>query len=188
MRLSKWLEEKDAFTSVVCEPKHDTISKEEFNIFIPAIASRVDLKTASKPDQESLELLLRFIKEVWASGNEIYYSYIMKWLSLAVQSEKTGTALVLLSEQGTGKGTLVEFISRYVLGQHQTHETAGISSITGRFNDCLEGKSLVVIDEMASTKDEFRSNWEKMKKYITDSTITVEPKGLPQYKIKNFAN
>ena len=41
---------------------------------------------------------------------------------------------------------------------------------------------------MSSTKDEFKSNFDKIKSYITDPTILIEPKGVDPYKIKNISN
>ena len=41
---------------------------------------------------------------------------------------------------------------------------------------------------MCSSKDEFRSNFDKIKPIITDATITIEPKGVNKYQIDNIAN
>ncbi len=76
----------------------------------------------------------------------------------------------MVSGQGTGKGTLIEFME-LVLRSVNVVSVAGIENILGSFNAILQGKRLVNINEMSSTKDEFRSNFDKMKSYITDPTI-----------------
>jgi hypothetical protein len=76
----------------------------------------------------------------------------------------------------------------WVLQEINIVSTTGIQSITGRFNTLLQGKRLVNINEMSSTKDEFKANFDKIKSYITDPTVMIEPKGVNPYKIKNVSN
>ncbi len=51
-----------------------------------------------------------------------------------------------------------------------------------------QGKRLVNINEMSSTKDEFKANFDTMKSYITEPTVKIEPKGVDSYTIKNISN
>jgi len=76
----------------------------------------------------------------------------------------------------------------YVLRAVNIVSVVGIEKVTGRFNTILQGKRLVNINEMSSTKEEFRSNFDKIKSYITDPTIMIEPKGVNPYTIKNISN
>lgn len=41
---------------------------------------------------------------------------------------------------------------------------------------------------MSSTKDEFRSNFDKIKSLIKDAHAQIEPKGIAPYKIDNIGN
>jgi phage/plasmid-associated DNA primase len=41
---------------------------------------------------------------------------------------------------------------------------------------------------MASTRDEFRSNFDKLKPFITDPYLKIEPKGINPYTIDNIGN
>jgi phage/plasmid-associated DNA primase len=93
----------------------------------------------------------------------------------------------MFSGQGTGKGTLILFME-YVLRSVNIVSIAGLHSIAGRFNTLIIGKRLVNINEMSSTKEEFRSNFDTMKSYITEPTIKIEPKGVDAYTIKNISN
>ena len=93
----------------------------------------------------------------------------------------------MISDQGSGKGTFVEFME-LVLRSVNCVSVCGVNSITGRFNTVLQNKRLVVMNEICSNRDEFRSNFEKLKTYITDPTIMIEPKGVNPYKINNICN
>ena len=64
----------------------------------------------------------------------------------------------------------------------------GVGNVVGKFNTILQGKRLICINEMSSTKDEFRSNFDKMKSYITDPTLIIEPKGINSYSVDNIRN
>jgi phage/plasmid-associated DNA primase len=44
------------------------------------------------------------------------------------------------------------------------------------------------MNECASTRDEFRSSFDKLKSIITDPVIEIEPKGLNSYEAKNIGN
>ena len=93
----------------------------------------------------------------------------------------------MISGQGTGKSTLIEFME-LLLRAVNVASVAGVERITGRFNTVLQGKRLVNINEMSSTKEEFKRNFDTIKTYITDPTIEIEPKGVDSYKVNNISN
>ena len=111
-------------------------------------------KTDKKP--ESLKIILNFIKEVICSNEEKTYKKVLSWIAGLVTNLKSinKCALVLQSEPGCGKNTLTEFLS-FVLGQHCIYETQGIASIAQKFNAVIQGKRLIVVNELSSTKTEF---------------------------------
>jgi hypothetical protein len=67
-------------------------------------------------------------------------------------------------------------------------EAQGIQSITQKHNTAIQNKRLVVINEMSSTKDEFKSNFDKIKTYITDPVVMIEPKGINAFNVDNISN
>ena len=159
-------------------------SESNFNVWSGFQAKRVD-----RSESEGFKLMKSFIMEAWADNNQENYNYIISWFAGLV-TNLTGInkiALAMVSGQGTGKGTLIEFME-LVLRAANIISVAGIEKITGRFNTILQGKRLININEMSSTKDEFRSNFDKIKSYITDPTIMIEPKGVNAYSISNISN
>jgi len=112
----------------------------------------------------------------------------MSWLSVMVRTgDINGVALVLISEQGTGKGLVVNFL-RWILGNNNVAEIVGIASITQKHNTVLQNKRMTCVNEMSANRDEFRSNFDKIKAYITDPFITIEPKCVNPYVVDNIGN
>jgi phage/plasmid-associated DNA primase len=77
---------------------------------------------------------------------------------------------------------------KLILRQTNAADMVGIQSITQKHNTAIQGKRVVVINEMSSTRDEFKSNFDKIKSYITDPVISIEPKGVNPYSIDNIGN
>jgi len=163
----------------------DSCPENDFNLWGGFQAKRIDIPI----NCVGLETMKKFIKEVWADDNEEYYNYIISWLAGLVTNLKSINmrAIVAVSKQGCGKNTLMDFME-LILRRVNTLSVMGVDRITGKFNKILQGKRLVNINEMASTKEEFRSNFETMKGYITEPTLFIEPKGVDPYTIKNISN
>lgn len=173
---------KQAFGQIACELEN--CPEDEFNIWTGFQAKRVNCA-----ESDGLKLMKSFIMESWANNDIAVYNYIISWFAGLVTNLKgiNRVALAMISPPGTGKGTLVDFMD-LVLRSVNCVSVTGITSITNKFNTILQGRRLVNINEMSSTKDEFKSNFDKIKSYITDPTIVIEPKGVNPYKIKNISN
>ena len=132
---------------------------------------------------------MNFIKEVVASDDEEVFKLVLSWTAGLVTNLKSinKTALVLQSLPGTGKNTFTEFL-RFVLGQHCIYEATGVGSIAQKHNSIIQGKRLIVVNELSSTRAEFHSQFDKIKSYITDKTVIIEPKNVNQYSIENIGN
>jgi len=183
MKFEDYLCSMDSFSEVVC--LLDRSPSDKFNIWSGFKAIRVNV-----PESDGFKLLKSFILETWANGNVSYYNYIVSWFAGLV-TNLTGinkVALAMVSGQGTGKNTLFDFMGEFILGSNNTVSVTGISSITGTFNANLQNKRLININEMSSTKDEFKSNFDKIKGFITDTTIQITPKGIDSYTMSNIGN
>jgi hypothetical protein len=181
--LEDYLCVKPSFGQIACELEN--CPDDDFNLWTGFQAKRV----ATDVGSEGFKLIKSFILETWANNNEEYYNYIISWFAGLVCNlgSINKVALDMISGQGTGKGTLIEFMG-WVLREVNIVSTTGIQSITGRFNTILQGKRLVNINEMSATKEEFKSNFDKIKSYITDPKVMIEPKGVNPYSIKNISN
>ena len=121
-------------------------SDQDFNCWTGFQAKRV-----TKPASEALELMKRFLFETWASSDETAYAYIVSWFAGLV-TNLTGinrVALVMVSLQGAGKGTFLEFMA-LVLRATNMCSLSGIESVTRKFNKILQGKRLINVNELST--------------------------------------
>lgn len=139
---------------------------------------------------EGLELIKQFIFEVFASENQTLYNYLISWIAGLFRSTGINEiALVVLSNQGSGKDTLFSFITNMMMAGTFT-ECSGIDSITDKHNTFITNKRLIAIDEVSSTegKDGFRGRFDKLKNMITQPHIMINPKGVDAFTIPNISN
>ena len=174
----------NSFSEVRCILDYDSCPLDSFNVW-SGFQSRICLTTEPS---EGFKLMCSSIMEIWANDNVDHYNYIISWLAGLVNVKIINKiALLMISPQGCGKGTLIEFLE-YILRKINIVSMVGVGNVVGKFNTILQGKRLICINEMSSTKDEFRSNFDKMKSYITDPTLIIEPKGINSYSVDNISN
>lgn len=137
-------------------------------------------------NMELVQPLLDHIWRIWSRERQGVYDYIIKWLAWLVKgTRKPGTALVFLGEQGSGKGTIANFMAEKVIGKEIARVIQGSDvnhQLLGRFNTD-EGKLLTVVDE---TPDLDPAVWGKLKAMITEAMVSQERKGRDAYMIKDW--
>lgn len=170
------------FADVVFNPIETR--REYFNTWTPMVADVV-----REPNMERLNPLLEFLETVICNGDERLYRYLISWVRhiCLFPHIRTETCLVFSSKQGTGKGSFVDFLSKYVFG-YKIARDVKFKELTGKFNEAVKNKVFISVDEIASTTEEFYSNFDNMKHLITAPKISIEPKGLASYMIDNLAN
>lgn len=89
-----------------------------------------------------------------------------------------------ISGEGSGKGTLFKLFEK-MLGSEKVFETTNPSrDVWGDFNGMMCNCFLVNLNEL-SKKDTMEAEG-KIKGLITDNSLAINQKGLPQYKIKSY--
>ena len=186
LKLSDYLDSKHGFCNYEC--KIFNPNPKNFNLWGGFQASEIlNRDYANSNHNKGLELLKTMIFETWAGGDVDSYNYIISWFKGLLVNDINRVALVLISEQGTGKGWLCGFL-RYIINNSNIAECCGIENVIQKHNTYIQNKRLVIVNEMASTKDEFRSNFDKIKPLITDLYLRIEPKGVNSYTIDNIGN
>jgi hypothetical protein len=184
--LYQYLRRQSGFSELEC--KLENADNRNFNIWGGFQSKIVENKEWSDKQKKGVGEMINFLFNTWANGNKSYLHYIISWFANIVKTGPiNGVALVVISEQGTGKGYFVAFM-RYILRNVNVCEVVGINSITQKHNTIMERKRLVCINEMSSTREEFKTNFDKIKVFITDPYITIEPKGVNSYQIENISN
>jgi len=177
------------FENVVSKLDHSTVHPRDFNIAGDFLCKLVDEKTY-EDNKEKLTTMTNFIKDVICDNNDELYKWVISWIYGLVDktNPKNKTALVMISEeQGLGKNTLIEFMQDYLLGKNFVSVKSDIPSITKSFNKFLIGKRLVSCNELSSTRDEFKANFNNLKEKITETRIDIEPKGYDPYNVDLLA-
>jgi hypothetical protein len=89
-----------------------------------------------------------------------------------------------ISKQGAGKGTLLKLFSR-MLGKSKVYETTTPSrDVWGNFNAIMTDTFLVNLNELS--KKETKDAEGQIKQLATDGELTINQKGVNQYKIKSY--
>jgi hypothetical protein len=130
---------------------------------------------AVEPAPGDCSLFLRFGEEVICGGDKQAWKILEQWLAQMFQrpNEKPGFMVVLVGDEGVGKGTFVHAIGE-LLGSHYF---GGLSSraLTDKFNGVLADKILGFIDECTLTGSATEQG--TIRQRITEKLIPLERKG-----------
>ena len=169
-----------SYRTLVCKPNYDN-NKHEFNMW-----AGYEAKLVENLDINKVQPMLDFIKEIWCNNDDKLYKYLLTWFYYLVikPDKRTLVALFVQStKHGCGKNTLTDFLREFVIGEVTSVEIEGLAPVTQKHNTILQGKTLVIINETSSTKDEFRNNFDKMKSFINGRKMTIEPKGREHMRL-----
>ena len=142
----------------------------------------------SKEQKKGVQMMLDFIKTVWASGDEEQYKYLISWISNMIHGNKNQMLLYAKSTtEGIGKSTLTEFLMDYVIGRNLSIQPSSDVITTGN-NNSLFGKLFVCFEELKSSKAEWAKMSSCLKEWITSDTISYSEKYMVSYTAKNINN
>lgn len=128
------------------------------------------------------------IKNVWCSGNETYYEYVMDWFAWVLQKpeRKIGVMMCVKSRQGTGKGIVLSVMDQIMNGSRQNGpyaQMSNVDSILGQWSYGIEGKTLVNFDEAYWGGNKKLEG--QVKNLITEPNQEIRKKHQAPYFIKN---
>jgi hypothetical protein len=153
-----------------------------FNMWTPFAMERV---TEFKYKPEALETILNHIK-ILCNHNNLVYDYFCKWIGQMLKHPevKSGVCPTLISQQGSGKGTLMYLLSQ-MMGTKKVFETTLPSrDVWGDFNGQMANSYLVNLNELS--KKETLLSEGQIKGLITDSNLTINNKGVQQFGITSY--
>ncbi len=136
-------------------------------------------------DLDVIDPVLEHVREVWCRGDAGVYQYVLRWFAHIVQrpemKESVGTALLIRGAPGSGKNIVFELIRKFLLLTHSVAYTQGVEKICQRFNSFMEGKLLLILDEVTAQKPDGSYDdkiVDALKSIITQLTAGVEKKFL----------
>lgn len=136
------------------------------------------------------EPIRKHIWEVYASKNEEYYDYFIKWLAHLIQkpSQRLNVAIILKSRQGAGKNIIMEFIMKEVIGKKYCLYVDKIDDLFSKFNSRLANKILTLCDETRTTEKGRFEISDRLKAQITRTEMSVERKGFDAIDMSDYNN
>lgn len=115
---------------------------------------------------------------------------MMDWVAHLVQRpylKMTWAPIIVSVHEGLGKNFLFNIISHLVGFWNTKNISAGVFNKT--FNTFLTSSILILVNELEEIDAKKRYEIvSKLKSYVTESTQTVEPKGVDAYATEIFAN
>ena len=110
----------------------------------------------------------------------------LDWMAHVVQNrgKKFSYAMLLHGEQGTGKTWAVHCLS-LILGESNVEYITN-SYLNNQFNSLMQGKELLIVNEIMSEGKKAFMN--RMKDLIDTKSIIINTKGVPEYKIDFLTN
>lgn len=137
---------------------------------------------------EPIQMILDHIKDVYCDGCEMSYEYFLDliYFILKYPEKPLSIATFIYSKKhGSGKNIILDFLQKHVFGDNITYYTTGLESVLGNHNHLLKNKKIIVVDECASSADKFVGNFDKFKSMMSGLWLTINPKGVNQYNIRN---
>lgn len=132
-----------------------------------------------------LELLF-YLCSLDPNGRDIY-SWILNWLAYPLQHRgaKMHSAILVHGPQGTGKSRFFEAVAD-IYGQYG--RVLGQDALEDKFNADWAEKKLFIVGDEVMAKVEMYHVKNRLKGFITGSTIRVNPKNVAAHTEKNQMN
>lgn len=118
-----------------------------FPILLHANKPHKSLTQYSKNIRQGVAKIWEHILIVWCSKKQDQFEIAQNWLAKLISGKKLKSALYLQSVEGIGKSIIIEFLSKYVIGEDLILQTANSDIMSGKFNAPLLGKLLYCFEE-----------------------------------------
>lgn len=131
--------------------------------------------------------VLDYLMEVVCRDDEALYNWVLMWLADIFQhpSQKPGTMLVLVGEQGAGKSLLCENVLRPIIGNAHFTKVSTIEKLTSKFNSHMSGRLVIQGEEVLNSNR--RMDAEAMKDMVTSRVRSIEFKGRDVFEMVDHA-
>jgi hypothetical protein len=175
---------KASCQSITFYPDETKVFKNTYNLFK---GLHITHEHANNTDLDSdINPLKNHILYIWCKGNKIVFEYTIKLLAFYLQNKhiKSGVALVISGDKGTGKSCIIEKFLE-IFGDYGKIINK-LESILGNFNSILKDVLMVYVNEATFTGNKEETN--KLRNLITSPEVYVNEKYMPQYTMKNYTN
>ncbi|MFV1943669.1 primase-helicase family protein [Pseudomonas luteola] len=138
--------------------------------------------TGVKVTKQDVEPFIEFLRRWFPDDEERdYFGWFLAHIVRKPEQRIIATP-VLRSEHGVGKGFLCETLIANLLGRKSV-AMCGLKDIVGDFNDVIEGKTFIMIDEVYKSK---KSTTDHLKSIQGNSTLALHRKHKPTVTVDNY--
>ena len=190
--LSFWMDSihRETYNYHDCIPinKDDPKQMDDYKyIFNTYDGFKITKEIAEVKGGDDVSIITDFIKKAWCNNKSNLFEYVIKWLAHCIQKPwiKKKTALVLMGEEGTGKGSILQ-IMKQIYGSRYFYQPSSPEDIFGSFNHLLDDKLFLFMDEVFWGGDKKKNGALKM--LLSEEDRTSNKKGIAQRQVKNFFN
>ncbi|CAB4405707.1 unnamed protein product [Rhizophagus irregularis] len=190
--INKWfMIEYSTVCIATCDPLKQRIFRSStgqlyLNIFPGFLHDLRPISTFESVIHQAVKFIFSHIRDIWCSGDWNLTEYIIKWLAGVSAGRKMYSILYLKSGQSWGKGIITDFIQRSVLGTQLVYKTSDHQTILGHFNGQLQGKVLLLLEEMPTEKSQWNNLYRSLKDKVTSDIIEIHEKYKTPTHYKNF--
>ncbi|GBC36410.1 highly derived D5-like helicase-primase [Rhizophagus irregularis DAOM 181602=DAOM 197198] len=189
--INKWfMIEYSTVCVATCDPQKSRIFKLGgqlyLNIFPGFLHILRPISNFESTTHQAVKFIFSHIQDIWCSGDWNLTEYIIKWLAGVAAGRKMYSILYLKSGQGWGKSIITDFIQRSVLGTQLVYKTSDPQTILGSFNGQLQGKILLLLEEMPTEKSQWNNLYRSLKDKVTGDIMEIHEKYKTPTHYKNF--
>tara|TARA_R110000868_G_scaffold123870_1_gene327758 strand:+ start:332 stop:2557 length:2226 start_codon:yes stop_codon:yes gene_type:complete len=184
--ITKWTSDSNMRQFDYCDiyppPLDKTCPKNVYNLWRPFWITTL---TGSYAKNEEALTMFKNHVDILCNHQTETTEYILKWIGQMLKCPAVKTICpTFISEEGAGKGTLLEII-RKMMGDKKVMETTTPSEhVWGSFNELMADSFLVNLNEMCKKEAEGAEG--KIKGLITDNALYINKKGVSKYPVKSY--
>jgi len=164
---------------------HEVV-KHYMNMAKPMNHSLTTIPSNRTPDVvKGLKIVYDHINEVLCSSNDVLFEYVLNFICASFFGRKLRKALLLQSNERTGKGQILNGLLNSILGDrmYKTNSTETIVLYSKPFEGCC----LLNFDELPHS-DNFKGLQDSLKGLITEPTFSCRDMHSPAYTQLNTFN
>ena len=130
--------------------------------------------------------LREFLREIVCAGDPLVYDYVLRLIQWKIKNptKNPEVGLLLLGEVGLGKGTFA-YLFKLIFGWDHYLQFTDPAQAQNKYNTLIAGRFVIFYDETFYGHDPRIK--QKIKGEITEPTITIEPKFVSPFQMRNTA-
>jgi hypothetical protein len=139
-------------------------------------------------DDEARVMIDRMLAHIeFTLDDERERTILLDWLSFVCQNhgQRVNWALLLQGAQGTGKSYFANVLQA-VMGSLVTNLEA--AALAGRFTGWAHGSLVIVVEEVRISGQNSYEAMDRIKPFISNSTVQIEEKGRDHRTVPNFTS